>query len=113
MSNTNSMKATCGSGGQAKSENSTGTECGSARSTADIQPEMIVMSSCGCTMGKVDHLEGDAIKLTRKDSLDGQHHYVPTSWVDHVDTHVHLKKNAEDTRNGWKADAASCASMRA
>ena len=41
-------------------------------------------------MGKVDHLDGDAIKLTRNDSPDGQHHFVPTSWVDHVDNHVEV-----------------------
>jgi hypothetical protein len=109
------MKGACGAGGQSTScaENTTGTDCGPARSAADIRPEMIVMSSCGCTMGKVDHLEGDAIKLTKKDSLDGHHHFVPTSWVDHVDNHVHLKKNAEETKAGWKSDAASCANCGA
>jgi hypothetical protein len=97
MSNNSSMQGTCG------------TECGPTKSAADIQPEMIVMSSCGCTLGKVDHLEGDAIKLTQRDSLDGHHHFIPTSWIDHVDNHVHLKKNADETKAEWKSDAASCA----
>lgn len=88
-------------------------ECGTTRSTADIQPHMTVVSSCGCTMGKVDHLEGNSIKLTKNDSPDGMHHFVPTSWVDHVDDHVHLSKNADETRQGWKADAASCSSCGA
>lgn len=88
-------------------------ECGTTRSTADIQPHMTVVSSCGCTMGKVDHLEGNSIKLTKNDSTDGMHHFVPTSWVDHVDDHVHLSKNADETRQGWKADAASCSSCGA
>ena len=61
-------------------------------------------------MGKVDHVEGGAIKLTRNDSPDGQHHFVPASWVDHVDNHVHLTKNADETKRNWKSDAASCAS---
>jgi len=70
---------------------------------------MEVVSSCGCTMGKVDHLEGGAIKLTKNDSPDGQHHFIPTGWVDRVDNHVHLKKNSQETEQGWKPDAAACA----
>jgi hypothetical protein len=84
-------------------------DCGRARSTADIQPHMDVISSCGCKMGKVDHLEGGAIKLTKNDSPDGQHHFVPMGWVARVDQHVHLSTNADETKQGWKADAASCA----
>lgn len=89
-------------------EDKTGVGCGSARGTTDIRPHMAVISSCGCTVGKVDHLEGGAIKLTKADSPDGQHHFVPASWVDHVDNHVHLTKTAAETKAGWKADAASC-----
>jgi hypothetical protein len=105
--NTVSEKAT-----QAKEwvEDKTGLGCGSAKTNTDIRPQMSVISSCGCTMGRVDHLEGGAIKLTKNDSPDGQHHFVPTSWVDHVDNHVHLKKNADETKAGWKSDAAACAS---
>lgn len=112
MSNTNNMKGSCGTGGQCV-ENSTGTPCGQTRSVRDIQPHMIVMSSCGTTLGKVDHLEGDAIKMTRRDSTDGRHHLVPASWVDHVDSHVHLAKTAEETEARWQADAAASAGNRA
>ena len=76
---------------------------------ADIKPHMEVISSCGCRMGTVDHLEGGgAIKLTRKDSPDGQHHFIPTGWVARVDEHVHLNKDAGETKQGWKSDAAAC-----
>lgn len=94
--------------GQAKDwvEDKTGLGCGSAR--GEIKPHMSVISSCGCTVGKVDHLDGGAIKLTKADSPDGQHHFVPTSWVDHVDNHVHLNKNADETKRNWKSDAAGC-----
>lgn len=87
----------------------TGVGCGTDKGMAGIQPHMSVVSSCGCTMGKVDHVDGNAIKLTKNDSPDGQHHFVPMGWVDHVDNHVHLKKNADETKAGWKSDAASCA----
>lgn len=80
----------------------------SAANMADITPNMEVISSCGCRMGTVDHMENGAIKLTRRDSPDGQHHYLPTGWVARVDDRVYLNKNAEETRQGWKPYAAAC-----
>jgi hypothetical protein len=77
---------------------------------AGVQERMDVIASCGKKVGVVDHVEGGAIKLTKKDSADGQHHFIPAGWVDHVDAHVHLKKNSVETEQGWKADAASCSS---
>ena len=82
--------------------------CGARRGASEIQERMDVIASCGKKVGVVDHVEGGAIKLTRNDSPDGQHHFIPTSWVDHVDTHVHLKKNSVETEEGWKSDATSC-----
>ncbi|WP_309572093.1 DUF2171 domain-containing protein [Deinococcus sp.] len=35
--------------------------------------------------GTVDHIDGDRLKLTRTDSADGQHHYVPLSQVESMD----------------------------
>ena len=76
--------------------------------TANIQEHMDVIASCGTKIGVVDHVEGDAIKLTKKDSPDGQHHFLPTSMVDHVDQQVHLNKNSKEAMSEWKPDAASC-----
>jgi hypothetical protein len=69
---------------------------------------MDVIASCGKKVGVVDHIEDATIKLTKNDSPDGKHHFIPTGWVDHVDTHVHLKKNSEETEKGWKSEAAAC-----
>ncbi len=86
-----------------------GTGCGeSTPGAANVKERMDVIASCGKKMGVVDHVEGNAIKLTRNDSPDGQHHYVPASWVDHVDSHVHLSKNSVETQQGWKSDATAC-----
>ena len=74
-----------------------------------ISEHMDVIASCGTKVGVVDHLEGGAIKLTKNDSPDHQHHYIPTSWVARVDKHVHLTKNSSEARQGWKSDAAACA----
>ena len=74
---------------------------------SNVKPHMDVISSCGCTMGKVDGVQGDQIKLTKNDSPDGQHHYIPTAWVERVDSHVHLNKNSEECKSGWTGSAAS------
>lgn len=77
---------------------------------AGIQPHMSVVASCGKTIGKVDRVEGNAIKMTKDSSTDGMHHFLPTSMVDHVDSHVHLNKNSVDAMAGRKSDASSCSS---
>ena len=83
-----------------------GSEC-----VSKIKERMDVIASCGTKVGVVDHVEGDSIKLTRSDSPDGQHHFVPTAWVGRVhENHVHLTKNSAETESGWKSDAAACAS---
>lgn len=72
-------------------------------SASDIKEHMEVKSADGQHIGTVDHLDGDSrIKLTKSDSPDGQHHHIiPVDWVDHVDAHVHLSKNADDVRSNW------------
>jgi hypothetical protein len=63
----------------------------------NIREHMEVVGSDGGHVGTVDHLDGPArIKLTRDDSHDGMHHFIPTDWVDHVDQHVHLNKPADE-----------------
>jgi hypothetical protein len=81
---------------------------GTDRGVAAITDHMEVIASCGKKMGVVDHVEGGAIKLTKNDSPDGMHHFVPVSWVGRVDRHVHLTKNSKETEENWKADASSC-----
>ena len=72
--------------------------------TAQIKEHMDVISSDKKTVGKVDHLEGsDKIKLTKQSSPDGQHHhFIPVSWVDHIDQHVHLNKSGADVTAHWQ-----------
>jgi len=73
-----------------------------------VRERMDVIASCGKKVGVVDRVENGAIKLTKNDSPDGQHHFIPGDWVDHTDAHVHLNRNSEQTRQGWKSDATSC-----
>lgn len=65
----------------------------------EIREHVDVIGSCGNVLGKVDHVEGNSIKLTRGD--DGQHHFIPLRWVDHVDEHVHLNKDCGEARRQW------------
>jgi len=76
--------------------------------TEGIREHMDVIASCGKKVGVVDHLESGTIKLTRNDSPDDLHHYLPTSWVTKVDSRVHLNKNSSETKLGWKASASAC-----
>ena len=73
-----------------------------------IRDHMDVIASCGKKVGVVDQLEVGTIKLTRKDSPDNLHHYIPTGWVSKVDNQVHLSKNSKETENGWKLSASEC-----
>jgi hypothetical protein len=77
-------------------------ETGPAGTVADIREHMDVIGSCGNTLGKVDHVEGDRIKLTKNDSPDGLHHLIPTTWVSRVDQHVHLSKNCGEAKREWQ-----------
>jgi hypothetical protein len=81
-----------------------GTDAG----IAGIKERMDVVASCGKKVGVVDHVGGGAIKLTKKDSPDAQHHFIPVGWVERVDSHVHLTKNSMETEQGWKSAAAEC-----
>lgn len=69
---------------------------------ANIREHMDVFASCGTKVGKVDHVMGDKIKLTKNDSPDGQHHMIPTSWVVKVDDHVHLNKDHKQVQSQWQ-----------
>ena len=91
-----------------KAEHKAKESCGTAKTTTQIGDHMDVIASCGKKVGVVDHVESGTIKLTKGDSPDGQHHFIPVAWVDHVDSHVHLKKNSQETEQSWKSDAASC-----
>ena len=73
-------------------------------SASDIREHMDVISSDRKTVGKVDHMDGtDQIKLTKQSSPDWQHHhFIPVSWVDHVDQHVHLNKSGADVTSHWQ-----------
>ena len=55
---------------------------------SQIREHMEVVGSDGNHLGTVDKVEGDRIKLTKRDDPDGSaqhHHYLPLSAVDAVE----------------------------
>jgi hypothetical protein len=68
--------------------------------TDRIREHMEVIGADGVHVGTVDHVEGDRIKLTRKDSgqgsHQGHHHYVSLGLVAAVeDDRVRLSANGD------------------
>ena len=65
-----------------------------------IKEHMEVIGADGVHVGTVDHVEGDRIKLTKKDSGEGHHkghhHFIPLSLVAEVEGgKVRLSANAD------------------
>lgn len=67
-----------------------------------IKPHMSVVCKTddNAVIGKVDHIEGDEIKLARDES--GQHHYIPASWIAKIDDKLHLDRAGKDAMAQWK-----------
>ncbi|MFC3209374.1 MAG: DUF2171 domain-containing protein [Mesorhizobium sp.] len=68
--------------------------------TSSIREHMEVVGADGVHLGTVDGIEGDRIKLTKKDSGQGSHrghhHYIPASLIAEVDgDKVWLSANAD------------------
>ncbi len=65
----------------------------------DIREHMEVIGADGVHVGTVDHLDGDRIKLTKKDSAAGHqdhHHYISRGLVAEVEgDKVRLSANAD------------------
>jgi hypothetical protein len=69
----------------------------------NITEHMEVVSSDGKHVGTVDHMEGaDKIKLTREDSGDGHHHFIPVDWVSDVGDRVRLGKTGNEVFSQWE-----------
>ena len=60
-----------------------------------IKEHMEVTNFEGQHLGTVDDVQDDRIKLTRTDSDDNMHHYMPLDMVDRIDDNrVYLKQDA-------------------
>jgi hypothetical protein len=65
-----------------------------------IRPQMAVVGSDGGELPSVDHIEGrNSIALAKDDQ--GQHHYIPLTWVQSVDDRVHLDHTRQEVEQEW------------
>ena len=55
-----------------------------------------VLGSDGGHVGTVDHEDNGRLKLTKKDSDDGQHHWLDAKYVARIDEHVHLNVSTDE-----------------
>jgi hypothetical protein len=61
-----------------------------------IKQEMEVADASGQHIGTVDHVEGEQIKLTREDSRDNRHHFLPLGDLDRIEgDRIYLKAGAQ------------------
>lgn len=78
-------------------------------SANQIKPNTPVVCSNDGQFAVVDHMEGkETIKLNK--DANGQHHYIPMSWVTSVDDKVHIDRPGKQAMSEWstspKADGA-------
>ena len=66
-----------------------------------IRKDMNVIASCGKTLGLVDGVDVNSIKLKCDDCGDKQRQFIPLNWISHVDSQVHLNKNSREAADGW------------
>ena len=74
----------------------------------DIKEDMKVVGSDGEHVGTVDKVEGDQIKLTKADSANGQHNFIPTSMVESCEGEtVKLKHTAAEAIKTFASGGAA------
>ena len=72
-------------------------------SASQVKEHQVVIGSDGQGLGKVDHVLGSDIKLTKHDSSDGKHHLIPLSWVASVEgDKVKLSKTSDEAMREWR-----------
>jgi len=71
---------------------------------SEIREHMEVVGSDGGHVGRVDHVMGDEIELTKMDLGAGfKHHMIPVSWVDHVDDDkLCLNRTKDAAKDAWR-----------
>ena len=65
-----------------------------------IKPHMPVVCSENGQFAVVDHVEGtDLVKLSK--DKNGQHHYIPLTWITSVDDKVHVDRPGDQAMRDW------------
>ena len=72
--------------------------------TSDIREHMEVVGSDGGHVGKVDHVLGTDIELSKMDLGSGlKHHLIPLTWVEQIaDDKVQLSLTKDAAKAAWR-----------
>ena len=76
-----------------------------------IREHAPVVDSVGQEFGTVDRVEGSYIKLTKDEQ--GEHHWIPLSWVTRVDEQVHVDRPGHVARQDWLTEQPTGAEQSA
>lgn len=68
-----------------------------------IREHMEVVGSDGKHIGKVDHVRGNELELTRSLAV-GKHHFLPLSLVARVDDKVRLSVTEDGAKDMWREE---------
>ncbi len=68
----------------------------------EIRPDAPVVCSENGQFATVDHLEGEDIIKLKKDK-QGQHHYIPLSWVKEIDDKIHIDRPGDQAMREWSS----------
>jgi hypothetical protein len=71
---------------------------------SEIKEHMEVVGSDGGHVGKVDHILGGEIELSKFDMGAGfKHHLIPITWVEQISDHkVRLSLTRDDAKAQWR-----------
>jgi hypothetical protein len=67
-----------------------------------IKEHMEVVGNDGLHVGVIDRVEAGEIRLTKNDSPDGLHHFLPLANVEYVDDRVHLNRSSIRAMAEWR-----------
>ena len=72
--------------------------------SSEIREHMEVVGSDGGHVGRVDHVMGEEIELSKMDLGAGfRHHMIPITWVDHIDgDKVCLNMTKDAAKAAWR-----------
>lgn len=73
-----------------------------------VREQQEVVGSDGAHVGKVDHVRGDRILLTKSDKdAGGHHHSIPCSWIVEVGEKVSINRTAAQAQAAWKDEESN------
>jgi short-subunit dehydrogenase len=73
-----------------------------------IREHMEVVGADGAHVGTVDGVVANQIKLTRKDSADGQHHFIAMNLIESIERdRIRLRQTADEVRGNFQSGDAS------